>query len=101
VSDEEDYFRKIDQEAKGKLKAKLETQRAEADLAARKDLHFMKCGKCGGAMVTEVFRGIEIEVCSGCNAVLLDPGELEQLAGEDSSMLFKSFFSMFGGDDQR
>ena len=27
---------------------------------------------------------------------LLDPGELQQLAGEDNSAVFSSFFSMFG-----
>ena len=97
MSDEEDYFRKLDQEAKAKLKAKLDAQNAEADRAARKDLHFLKCGKCGSDMETQVFRGIEIEICGSCGAVLLDPGELEQLAGSDHTALFSSFFSMFGG----
>lgn len=96
MSDEDDYFKKLDQEAKAKLKAKLDAQHAEAEKAARKDLHFNKCGKCGSDMATEMFRGIEIERCHSCGAVLLDPGELEDLAGEDQSAVFSSFFSMFG-----
>jgi ribosomal protein S27E len=96
VSDEDDYFRKLDQEAKAKLKAKLDAQNVEAEKAAARALHFMKCGKCGGEMQTTVFRGIEIEVCSGCGAVLLDPGELEELAGADTTAVFSSFFTMFG-----
>lgn len=96
MSDEDDYFKKLDQEAKAKLKAKLDAQREEAEKAARKELHFNKCGKCGSDMATELFRGIEIERCGNCGAVLLDPGELEALAGEDEGAMFSSFFSMFG-----
>src|SRR5687767_9472113 len=97
MADEEDYFRKIDQEAKAKLKAKLDDQKADAERSARRDLHRLKCGKCGGDMASTVFRGIEIEVCNDCRAVLLDPGELETLAGGDQTDVFTSFFSMFGG----
>ncbi|MEQ1503174.1 MAG: zf-TFIIB domain-containing protein [Myxococcota bacterium] len=96
MADEEDYFRKLDQEAKAKLKAKLDADTAEADKAARRSLHLLKCGKCGGQMKTQVFRGLEIEVCEDCSAVLLDPGELQTLAGADQTATFSSFFSMFG-----
>lgn len=95
--DEEEYFHKLDQEAKAKLRARLDTEHGAEDRIATRALHFMKCGKCGGQMATQVFRGIEIEVCQSCSAVLLDPGELQTLAGQDSTGLFSSFFSMFGG----
>jgi len=101
VSDEEEYFKKLDMEAKAKLKAKLDAQKAEAERAARKKLHYLKCGKCGGDMVTEVFRGIEIERCQWCGAVLLDPGELEALAGEDLSDVISNFFSVFAGQKKK
>jgi uncharacterized protein len=97
VVDEEEYFHKLDQEAKDKLRARLDAEHAQEDRIARRALHFMKCGKCGGEMLTQVFRGIEIEVCQSCQAVLLDPGELQSLAGTDSTNMFASFFSMFGG----
>ncbi len=97
MSDEEEYFKKRDMEAKAKLKAKLDAQRAEAEKAACKELHYFKCGKCGCDMITQVFRGIEIERCQHCGSVLLDPGELEELAGDDQSSMIKGFFSVFGG----
>ena len=96
MADEDDYFRKLDQEAKAKMKARLDAEQTEQARAQRTELHRNKCGKCGGDMRTEVFRGIEIDVCNDCSAVLLDPGELEQLAGSDSTDTFASFFSMFG-----
>jgi uncharacterized protein len=97
VADEDDYFHKLDQEAKAKLKARLEAEKAIADREARRELHYFKCGKCGADMKTETFRGLAIEVCTECSAVLLDPGELQTLAGSDDTAVFSSFFSMFGG----
>ncbi|MEQ1566470.1 MAG: zf-TFIIB domain-containing protein [Myxococcota bacterium] len=97
MADEDDYFRKLDQEAKAKLKAKLDEQAQEAARAEQKALHHLKCGKCGSDMATQVFRGLEVEVCGGCGAVLLDPGELQTLAGADQTATFSSFFTMFGG----
>ena len=43
-------------------------------------------------METKLFKGVEIEICPNCGAVLLDPGELEQLAGKDESSFFASLF---------
>jgi hypothetical protein len=96
VSDEDDYFRKLDQEAKARLKARLDEDQAVQDHAARLALHRGRCGKCGGVMQPRAFRGVEIDVCEECGSVLLDPGELQQLAGKDDSAVFSSFFSMFG-----
>ena len=96
MADEDDYFRKLDQEAKARLKAKLDDQQAESARGERLLLHRQKCGKCGGDMTPQVFRGIEIDVCNECGSVLLDPGELQTLAGQDSTETLSSFFSMFG-----
>ncbi len=48
-------------------------------------------------METLGFRGVEIERCGVCGAVLLDPGELEQLAGDDQSSLISNLLSVFSG----
>ncbi|MEN0064159.1 MAG: zf-TFIIB domain-containing protein [Myxococcota bacterium] len=96
MTDEDEYFHKLDQEAKARLRAKLDAEMSEKEAEERKKLHFHKCGKCGTDMQTLIFRGIEIESCPNCGAVLLDPGELQTLAGEDQTATFRSFFSMFG-----
>ena len=36
-------------------------------------------------MAPQTFRGVTIDLCPDCGSVLLDPGELEQLAGKDDS----------------
>lgn len=84
---EDDYFARIDREKKAALKAKLEAEAAEKALEDRKQLHHLKCGKCGGDMAPRLFKGVEIDVCGDCGSVLLDPGELEELAGEEGTIL--------------
>ena len=97
MSQEEEYFKKIDNEQKAKLKADLDAKAAAEAEIALKQLHYFKCGKCGHDMKTEIYRGVEVEVCTNCHAVLLDPGELNTLAGEDNSAWVSSFFNVFGG----
>ncbi|MCO4744762.1 MAG: zf-TFIIB domain-containing protein [Proteobacteria bacterium] len=92
---EDDYFARLDAEKREALKRRLDGEASVAADDALRELHHFKCGKCGHDMTTQLFRGIEIEVCGTCQAVLLDPGELEQLAGSDEG-LFKDFFGFLG-----
>jgi hypothetical protein len=95
VSQEDEYFHKLDQEAKNRLKEAQDARDREEALARRKALHANKCGRCGGDMHPRAFRGVEIDVCGECNAVLLDPGELEQLADRDRGGFATNFFESF------
>lgn len=82
--DEEDYFAKRDREKRDALKADLDAKAVATERAQAALRHHMKCGKCGGDLYTRLFKGVEIDVCPDCGAVLLDPGELEQLAGHEA-----------------
>lgn len=84
VGDEAEYFHEREREALEALKAKRAAEAAEAAKEALKALHHLHCGKCGNKMNTEIYKGVEIEVCPACGAVLLDPGELQELAGADT-----------------
>jgi hypothetical protein len=94
---EDDYFARIEREKTEKLRKQLQAENRKATAEERKAAHWLRCGKCGGQMDTQVFRGVEIEVCPDCGAVLLDPGELEALAGADQGGIFRDFASIFGG----
>ena len=93
---EDEYFAKIEAEKKARMAQALENESATQQIEALKAAHYMRCGKCGQKMMTTVFKGVEIEVCPGCGAVLLDPGELELLAGDDQSDLFHNLAEIFG-----
>jgi hypothetical protein len=82
---ESEYFQRREAEKKARLKSRLEAEAVETARLERFELHFNHCGKCGGDLEIHVFKGVEIDVCPDCGSVLLDPGELEELAGEDRS----------------
>ena len=95
-SSEDEYFARLDREKTAALKAKLDQDGSAKAADELRVLHHHRCGKCGNPMETKPFRGVEIEVCPSCGAVLLDRGELESLAGDDSTGTFRVLFSMFG-----
>ncbi len=99
---EEEYFVKRDREKKAALRADLEAKAAAASRAEAALVHHMKCGKCGGDLGSRLFKGVQIDICGDCGAVLLDPGELEELAGEekDSTVLqvLTDFFTLRRGE---
>lgn len=93
---EEEYFRRLDAEQKAALAEQVKAEQAAKAAAERKALHGGHCGKCGGALAPQAFRGVEIDVCGECGSVLLDPGELEQLAGKDESGTVARLAALFG-----
>lgn len=92
---EAEYFAREDQQKKAALADTVAREKAEQERAAAKALHAGHCGKCGGTFTQRGFRGVEIDVCTGCGAVLLDPGELELVAGKDETGVIKSLASIF------
>ena len=95
MSEENKYFEKLEAEKKARFAKDLRQQREAEALAARKQRHWLKCGKCGADMDTVIFRGVEIEVCPDCGAVLLDQGELELLSGEHQGGVFQHLRDIF------
>jgi hypothetical protein len=94
---EDEYFARQTLEQKQKLAQQIAAEKAVKEAAERKALHANKCGKCGAELAPKAFRGVEIDVCGNCGAVLLDPGELEKLAGEDRTGVLASLSKLFTG----
>jgi hypothetical protein len=92
---EEEYFARLEREQREKAAEEAGKRAASEAQAQLRALHHQRCGKCGGELVPRDFRGVEIDVCGGCGAVLLDPGELEQLAGSDESGAIASLAALF------
>jgi RNA polymerase-binding transcription factor DksA len=44
-----------------------------------KDLHFMKCPKCGHDMKEEKLENVSVDRCTVCEGIFFDAGELEQI----------------------
>jgi len=92
-SSEEEYFAREDAEKKRKLQAEQAKEMSDTQKEELKQLHYMKCPKCGMDLMTIEHRGVEIDKCAACNGVWLDDGELEKLSGEEGFV--SSIFGFF------
>ena len=59
-----------------------------------RELHFMKCPKCGMKLAEVDYRHLQVDKCTACEGIWLDAGELEQVARLDKGGLDR-FFSVF------
>lgn len=92
---EEEYFARIEAEKKKKMEEEKKKKKEMEERDKLKQLHWMRCPKCGMELKEEVFKGVRIDRCTSCNGVWLDNGELEQLAGKESGFISEvlGFFS--------
>jgi len=90
---EEEHFARLEFEKK-KLEAENQARMAVEEKKRLKELHYMRCPKCGMQLVEIDYKGIKIDRCTGCTGVWLDPGELGQVAALEHRGLTK-FFSVF------
>lgn len=81
LSPEDEYFLKEDLEKLKQLRAERDKARAAQAQDAKRSAHFMKCPKCGSDLKETHFRDIAVDVCTGCNGVWFDAGELDALLG--------------------
>jgi ssDNA-binding Zn-finger/Zn-ribbon topoisomerase 1 len=79
-------LKKIEEEKHKKL--------AQEQKKQLRDLHYMRCPKCGMELVEIDYKGITIDRCSECDGVWLDAGELNSVSKLEKSGLDK-FFSIF------
>ena len=83
---EDDWFRENEKKLLDDARKAREAREAErlakegaAERQRLKDLHYMKCPKCGHDLKTETFFGVEIDRCTFCEGFFLDAGEVEDL----------------------
>jgi uncharacterized protein len=94
---EEAYFARQMFEKKQKVEQEKQQLLAEAERKKAKELHFMKCPKCGMNLVEIDYKSIKVDRCSGCEGVWLDSGELAQIVKLEKGALDK-LFSVFSKD---
>ena len=60
-----------------------ENERAQKEAVSErerlKQLHHMKCPKCGHDMKEEDLQGVKVDRCSFCEGIYFDAGELDQV----------------------
>jgi hypothetical protein len=93
---EDEFFAREEAEKLHRLHVEKLRQQTKEEIEQQKQLHWMKCGKCGYDLQTIRWRNVDVDKCFRCGAILLDDGELEKLAGkENTGQFMQSFTSLF------
>ena len=88
---EEEYFARLEFERKQKLQEQKAAKMAADEKKRLKELHFMRCPKCGMELIEIDYKGIDVDKCSSCEGIWLDAGELEAISKLEKSKLDKLF----------
>ena len=88
---EDEYFARMEYEKKKKLEEEKQKKLASDEKARLKELHHMRCPKCGMGLVEIDYRGIKVDKCSECEGVWLDAGELDAVSKLEKTGLDKLF----------
>jgi len=92
---ENEYFARQELE----LRKKWARERAETmdrgEKTALRDLHLMRCPKCGMDLHTIELHGISLDQCATCLGTWFDRGEVEQLLHPEHAGLFERVMSVF------
>jgi len=91
---EEEYIVRKEYERLKKLEEEKHRNLSTEEKKKLKELHHMRCPKCGMELVTINYKGIEVDKCSECEGVWLDSGELEAVLKLETSSINK-LFSVF------
>ena len=91
---EKEYFARLEFEKRKKLEAEKQAQIMEEEKRKLKELHYMRCPKCGMQLIEIDYKRIAVDKCSSCEGVWLDAGELEAVSEMDKGALDK-LFSVF------
>ncbi|MBF0278796.1 MAG: zf-TFIIB domain-containing protein [SAR324 cluster bacterium] len=94
VDKEDEYIARMEYERLRKIDEEKQEKLAEEEKKKLKELHHMRCPKCGMHLVAIDYKGIEADKCSHCEGIWLDAGELESIIGLEQSALNK-FFKVF------
>ncbi len=91
---EDEYFARNEFERRKKEREENQTAFAEEEKTRLKELHHMRCPKCGMELIEIDYKKILIDKCSHCDGIWLDAGELEEIADDDKGRLI-GFLKMF------
>jgi uncharacterized protein len=92
---EDEYFARQEIERRKKWAQEQSAKMATEEKERIKQLHYMKCPKCGMDLKEIDLHGVKVDQCASCGGVFLDAGEIEQIAGREDSGVMGRVFSMF------
>jgi len=85
---EEEYFKRRELAKLRKMREQAALEMAEDERRRAKELHFMRCPKCGMELEEIDYRGVLVDACFSCGGMFFDKGEVEKIIeAEDAGVL--------------
>ncbi len=91
---EEEHIARMEYERLKKLEVEKHKRLAGEEKKKLKELHYMRCPKCGMELIEIDYKEIKIDKCSECEGIWLDAGELEAVSKLEKTGIDK-LFSVF------
>ena len=91
---EEEFFAREEFEKKKKEQEESNKRLESEEKKRLKELHYMRCPKCGMELIEINYKNVAVDKCSFCEGIWLDAGELEAIAALEKGTLNK-WFSVF------
>src|SRR4030067_388399 len=97
---EEEFFARMEYERRKKAEEEKQNKLAEEEKKRLRELHFMRCPKCGMQLIEIDYKGIKVDKCSECEGIWLDAGEMETVSRLEKAGLYK-LFRVFPEEDKK
>lgn len=91
MTHEDEYIKKQEIDRKKMVEEKYLKNFSETERKRLRELHFMRCPKCGMELYEFEHKGITVDKCSDCNGIWFDAGEFESLTNLNKTTLDKLF----------
>ena len=88
---EEEYFAKLEIERRRKVAVEREAEMLEAERTHQRELHYMKCPKCGMPLEEISFGDVRLDKCFSCQGVWLDKEEREKMQTKEPGFIGRLF----------
>lgn len=92
---EDEYFARQELERRKKWAQEQASKMATEQKDQLKQLHWMKCPKCGMDLKEIELHGVKVDQCASCGGVFLDAGEMEQIEKHEQGGVMGRVFSLF------
>lgn len=92
---EDEYFARQEIERRKKWAQEQASKMAVEQKDQLKQLHWMKCPKCGMDLNEIELHGVKVDQCASCGGVFLDAGEMEAIEKHEQSGVMGRVFSLF------
>ncbi|HEX8251540.1 MAG TPA: zf-TFIIB domain-containing protein [Thermoanaerobaculia bacterium] len=88
---EDEYFARQELDRRKKWAQEQAAKMATEEKERIKQLHHMKCPKCGMDLKEIELHSVKVDQCANCGGIFLDAGELDQLGKQGDGVLGKVF----------